>query len=314
MTINEHTTHFAGKPVVDWDPAKGLTDPAGTIPRISVDWDEGEKGVRWPEKLARLLGDPSAARLTGLVVGAWESVATGEQEAIDGIVAAIAAARERLPALTAVFVGDVVMEEAEISWIQQGDVSPILDAYPRLEHFRVRGGNGLVLGPLRHPSLKALVVESGGLDASVVRAVGQADLPALEHLELWLGDDGYGATATVEDLQPILVGDRFPRLRYLGLRDSHIADEVAAAVAAAPILQRIRVLDLLLGTLSDAGALALASSPAVARLEKLDIHHHYCSDAAIARLRALGIELDASERQDEDEDDNERYRYVAVSE
>ncbi len=35
----------------------------------------------------------------------------------------------------------------------------------------MRGGNGLRLGAIRHERLRSLVVESGGLDASVVRDV-----------------------------------------------------------------------------------------------------------------------------------------------
>jgi len=118
----------------------------------------------------------------------------------------------------------------------------------------------------------------------------------------------------VADLEPLLDGQRFPKLHYLGLRDSDIADEIAAAAASAPILDRIRTLDLSLGTLGDEGAEALLASPAVARLAKLDIHHHYCSDAMVARLNGLGVTVDASEQEGPDEYDGEFHRYVAVGE
>jgi hypothetical protein len=149
---------------------------------------------------------------------------------------------------------------------------------------------------------------------AIVRAVLNADLPNLEHLELWLGTEDYGANTTVADLDPLLGGERFARLHYLGLRDSDIADEIAVAVAGAPILDRIRTLDLSLGTLGDEGAAALLASPAVARLEKLDIHHHYCSDAMVARLNQLGITVDASEQEKADRFGGEAHRYVAVGE
>jgi hypothetical protein len=77
-------------------------------------------------------------------------------------------------------------------WIQQCDVSPLFAAYPRLEHFCVRGADGLSFGALRHDRLKSLIIQSGGLGANVVREVA-ADAPELEHLELWLGDENYGA-------------------------------------------------------------------------------------------------------------------------
>ena len=312
MTIEEHATHFAGKPVVDWDAAAGLTDPEGTIYRVGLSYDEADAGQRWTDRLAQLLADPGAARLGGLVVGYWDIL--NQEPTSAPVVEALVAARDRLPALRALFIGDIVREEHEISWIVQSDLSPLFNAYPRLEHLCVRGGEGLTLGALAHDHLRELTVQTGGLDGQVVREVAAARLPALEHLELWLGTEDYGGTATVEDLAPILAGTAFPRLRTLGLRDSAIADEIAAALAGAPLLERIRVLDLSLGTLTDAGAGALLASPALARLERLDIHHHYCSDATVARLEALGIAVDTSDPQEADESGGEVYRYVAVSE
>jgi hypothetical protein len=146
----------------------------------------------------------------------------------------------------------------------------------------------------------------------VVRAVGRADLPALEHLELWLGTEQYGADTTVADLKGIFAGKGLPALRYLGLRNSEIADAIARALARAPVLERIEVLDLSLGNLGDEGAEALLANPGVARLKKLDIHHHFVSDALMAQLDALGIEVDVSDPEEPDEDD--RGRYIAVSE
>ncbi len=314
MTISEHLTQFAGKPVADWEPDSPLADPEGTLYRLSLSYEEADAGTRWIDTFARLLDDPVAGRLRGLVVGIWFNLTQETDATSEPVVEALVAAREQLPNLTTLFLGDIIVEESEISWINQSDVSPLFDAYPRLEHFGVRGGDGLVLGRLRHERLRSLVVETGGLDVSVVRDICAAELPALEHLELWLGDEYYGANTTVDDLAPILSGTLFPKLRYLGLRDSEIADEIAAAVATAPVLERLRVLDLSLGTLGDEGAAALLAAPAVARLEKLDIHHHYCSDEMVAQLTALGIEVDVSERQTEEDYDGERYRYVAVSE
>jgi hypothetical protein len=147
-----------------------------------------------------------------------------------------------------------------------------------------------------------------------VQAAISAELPALEHLELWLGSRQYGANTTVADLGPVLSGAIFPRLRYLGLRDSEIANEIAVALAQSPILERIRILDLSLGILDDAGAAALLASPGVAQLEKLDVHHHYCSVPTVDQLKRLSIKVDASDRQEPDIWNGEEHRYVAVSE
>lgn len=308
MTISEHTTRFAGLPVEDWDPAVGIADPTGTLYRVSLADDEST----WIDYFATFLDDPAAGKIVGIVVGVWDE--PFEERGAEEVVEALVAARDRLPALRAIFLGDITYEECEISWIQQTDIAPLLAAYPELEHLCVRGGNGLTLGSLRHERLRSLTIQSGGLGADTVREVAAAQLPALEHLELWLGTPNYGGDATVEDLAPILAGGLFPKLRYLGLRDSQIADEVAVALAQAPILGQVEELDLSLGTLGNRGAAALLASPATARLRRLDIHHHYCSTEMVAQLRALGIELDASEREDDEGEDDESARYVSVSE
>ena len=115
----------------------------------------------------------------------------------------------------------------------------------------------------------------------------------------------------MEDLGPLLSGTLFPRLTFLGLCDSHLADPIAAALAASPLLRRLQTLDLSLGTLSDEGAQALLSSTHLAGLRRLDAHHHYCSGAMMARLKALPLDVDVSEPEDEKNYDG---RYVAVGE
>jgi hypothetical protein len=309
VPIGEHATRFAGLPIRDFSPSRGLANAARVAYRIRVDYDSEEK---FDELFAALVDAPGASELAAIVIGAWSSEMYDSTTAV--LVEALVAARDKLLSPKGLFLGDITYEENEISWIKQSDVSPLLSAYPHLEYFQVRGGDGLSLGKLDHANLRSLVVETGGLPASVVRQVAAAKLPALEHLELWLGTDEYGGDATVDDLRPILSGRLFPKLRYLGLRDCQKADEVAAAVALAPVLQQIKVLDLSLGTLGDMGAEALLASPAVARLEKLDIHYHFVSKELTDRLSALGIELDASDRQKPDKWDDEEHRYVAVSE
>lgn len=313
MTIEEHATEFAGYPVRDYDPEKGIADADAAAYRLTVEYDAGESGETMTALLARFLEDPASSRVRALVIGAWESV-YDSSNSTEPIVEALVASAASLPALRALFLADVTREESEISWIGQSDVTPLFDAYPALEHFRVRGGEGLRIGTLRHENLRSLVVETGGLDRAVVRGVASSDLPRLEHLELWLGSDGYGRTANLADLAPILQGEVFPALRYLGLRDCEGADEIAAAAAQAPILARIRVLDLSLGDLTDVGAQALAASPAVAGLVKLDIHFHFVSPEAVAALESLGIAVDASDPKEPERYRDEEFRYIAVSE
>jgi predicted DNA-binding WGR domain protein len=209
--------------------------------------------------LESFLADPAVALVQALVIGFC--FAEGG-EGSDEVVEALVSARERLPHVRALFLGDITYRENEISWINQSDLTGLLRAFPELEHFRARGGGSLALHKFEHENLRSLAFEASNLPREVVQAVGASSLPALEHLELWLGTEEYGANTTVADLKGILAGKTLPALRYLGLRNSEITDDIACALAQAPILVRLRVLDLSLGTLSDRGAEALLAIPA----------------------------------------------------
>lgn len=309
MTISESTEVFGGKPVRDYDPDAGLVDAASAAWRIAIDWDRYENDEKATDLLSSLLDDPNAGQVTALVFGDWGGTAEGNNSG--PVVEMLVDNASKLPRLTALFLGDMTFEECEVSWINQCDISPIYAAFPNLEELRIRGTMELSLGQLEHDRLRRLIIETGGLTVAQLRQVASAELPMLEHLEVWLGDDGYGWDGSADDVKPLLDGARFPKLKYLGLRNSQDADEIAEAAASAPVVTRIEVLDLSLGTMSDAGAAALASSTAVRSLKKLDVHHNYLTDAGVAKLSKLGIEVEAGDQQDTDEDGD---RYVAVSE
>jgi hypothetical protein len=314
MTINERLTHFAGMRVVDFDPEAVVEgDPSAVAWRVAlVDYDDETEDQTSPKFAAHFeafLASPVASAATALLIGAWGYPASNPVPLPELIAAA-----PRLPALRHLFIGDVTFEESEISWIKQGDVTPVFDAFPGLHTLRVRGTDGLELRPVRHAALRELAFESGGLPAGIVGAVAESDLPDLRHLELWLGTDNYGGDATVEDLTPILAGARWPALEYLGLRDAEIADAIAAAVAAAPVVARLHTVDMSMGALSDVGATALLTGQPLTHLRRLDLHHHFLTEPMEVRLREelepAGVEVDLSDRQQEEE----WGRFIAVSE
>lgn len=310
MTISNWCSRFAGFSVVEWsEKDEGTLEPSKAY-TIRLDYNEVEEGATWSDRFLRFLACPGSDQVSALIVGMWSASFGDADDGAEQIVETLVSARDRLPGLKALFFGDITYEECEMSWIQQTDVSPLMLAFDGLEHFRVRGGQGLSFGRLSHPNLKSLAVETGGMDVNLLRELITADLPNLEHLELWLGDDGYGWNGTVEDLQPVLSGKNFPKLKYLGLKNSCIADDIAKAVVTAPILERVEILDLSMGTLSDEGGAALAASEVIRGLKKLDLHHHFLTDDMQMKIKWLGIEVDLSEAEDPDED----YRYVSVGE
>lgn len=312
----DRKTQFTGKAVLDWEPGDPIPDPTTTIPRISATdvWGNGREGN---ELFQQFLADPASRTVTGLIFGLQKETT---EHYSDEIVQALVEHREHFPHLKALFLGDMMMEESEISWIGLGDVSPIFTAYPQLEHFGIRGcassytPPGLHFGILQHVHLKTLIVETGSMDRSVVHDILRSHLPALEHLELWTGSEDYLANVTSEDFALLFMDILFPNLRYLGLRDSEIANDLAIALSQSSLLERLWVLDLSLGLLDDTGAAALLHCPATQTLQKLDIHHHYCSEEMVQRLQTLGMEVDTREPQEADYYDGEEQRYVAVSE
>ncbi|MCF2531613.1 STM4015 family protein [Yinghuangia soli] len=242
-------------------------------------------------------------KVRALVIGYF---ATDILDGADGVVPVLVEHAGKFPALQHLFVGDIVGEEHEISWIPPEDVTPLLEAFPGLVGFGYRFGTGHgeaagpILRPVAHANLRRLAFQTGGMPAHLPAAVAASDLPALERLELWLGVEMYGGTVAVADLAGLLDGTRLPALRHLGLMNSEIQDEVASAVAVAPVVAQLESLDLSMGMLSDAGAEALLSGQPLTHLARLSVRHHFLSEPAAKRLAdslaASGVAVDVSER------------------
>ncbi|WP_436532457.1 STM4015 family protein [Actinoplanes sp. HUAS TT8] len=296
MTINEHLTTFAGLPIVEVDGEQEPDDPGAVAWRIDMEDFEADVS-EFEAALEKVLERAGPGGPAALVIGEWGSSYESEFPAEFMIKNAA-----RFSGLRALFIGEMTYEQCEISWINHNDITPLLEAFPALERLWVRGSQGLEISPGRYPALRELVLQSGGLPTSVIRAVSACDLPALEHLELWLGVSNYGGDARADDLATILGGRSLPALRHLGLCNAEIADEVAAAVAAAPVVARLGRLDLSLGTLGDVGAEALLAGQPLTHLETLDLHHHFMTAEMAQRVadELPGVTVDVSGQQNEE--------------
>lgn len=299
-----HATTFAKRKVEEFDPEIGITDLVDTAYAVRG-FDEWNQNIYFSTQFERLLQDPQVNQLEALVIGLWDG----------DIVDTLVAAKDRLTNLKAIFIGDIISSECEISWIRQSDISPVLEAYPNLEVLQVRGGDGLAFSPVRHDNLEALIVETGGLSRETIAQICSLDLPALNHLELWLGSDNYGGDSSIADLKPILDDLVFPHLDYLGLRNSEYSNEIAEAVVNSLLIDRVKVLDLSMGTLTEKGALALLDCPAVHQLDILNVSRNYLSEYAIIELSSqLDEQVMVGHPADGYWDGDEGDRYCAVAE
>ena len=288
---------FHGRPVTDFENADSWEGPQIAY-RLREEYDDE---VKIADRLATLLSQPGRDQLSALIIGAWSG--TGEGNDSSEVVADLVSAAPQLPGLRHLFLGDITSEESELSWINQSDLGPLLQAFPGLESLGVRGGSELSFSKLAHENLKKLVIQTGGLSRSTIREIFLCDFPALEHLELLFGEENYGFDGGVEDLQPLLSGRLFPKLKYLGLMNSVIANDIAAVLVNSPIVGRVESIDLSLGNLDDEGVRSLMALASHAQLRRLNISHHYASKETVGALvKALPFEVVAEDRQEPEDD------------
>ena len=74
MPIGDYTSTFAGRPIQNYTPDEGLSDPSGSAIRVAGGWDEGEKGQTIAGVLEALFSSDGADRIEALVVGPWEEM------------------------------------------------------------------------------------------------------------------------------------------------------------------------------------------------------------------------------------------------
>lgn len=308
MAINNNETKFYGLKIEAFIPGEPLKS-SKIAPRIQCDEYRGPNLKNTVETFAALHADPKAKELKALVVGPYaEQYGETGAKVFEQLTSAESLAA--MPALEAIFMGEMTYEEQEISWINVGDIGVLLDGRPLLKHLRVRGTNDFEIDSKGHDVLDTLILESGGLPRRVLTTLSvEGMFPNLSTLSIWLGSEDYGADHSVDDLMPILSGRLYPKLTTLGLCNSEYSDDIARAIADAPILSQLDTLDLSYGTLSDEGAQALLESPAIKKLKKLIIRHHYISEDVQEQLGELGPEVTLEDAQAADGED--RYIYCA---
>lgn len=281
--------------------------------KYSYSYEEHEEQGKGPENMVQdILEDPDFPGLAELIIGDWGN---SYEESCQAILDGIAGQAGRFSHIEKLFVGDMDFEECEVSWIMQGDYSKLWAALPNLKELTVKGSMDLELGEISHEGLEALTIICGGLPGSVIKSVQNAKLPNLKKLLLYIGVEDYGFDGNADTVKEFLEKSDFPQLAYLGIADSEIQDELAAAVVGSKYMGQIRTLDLSLGTLTDQGGeLLLEKIPEYPNVEVLDVHYNYLSDGMVRRLEQLPVEVDASENNEPDEYHGKLYLNAMLTE
>jgi uncharacterized protein (TIGR02996 family) len=203
--------------------------------------------------------------------------------------------------------------ETESSWTALGDASEMWAKLPRLERLRLQMNLGGYQGPstigtFDLPKLQRLEVVTGGLAADNARSFVSSKLPELVSMVLWFGDDNYGGTTTVKDLEPLFAGANVPKLVRLGLVNCSFTDEIVDALAPSKLLGQLEELSLEHGSLDDAGVQKIvAHADAFRHLKSLDLNNNNLTSNGIAAARAVCPIVSSEQRGADD-------RYVPLSE
>ena len=281
--------------------------------KYTYDWDEYEGGNKDAKTMFQeILEDPKLPELEEIIVGCWgESWDNDAQAILDGIVEH----KDKFSHIKSLFIGDMEYDECEVSWIEQGDYSKLWEALPQLESLTIKGSMKLILGEIKHQNLKSLQIICGGLPSSILAAIGEAELPELRNLLLYIGVEDYGFDGDVSDIESMLSKSNFSKLEVLGIMDSEIQDEITEVVVKSKYIDQIKALDLSMGSLSDmGGGILLEELPKHKNIEAVNLEYHYMSDEMMEKLQGLAVPVNVEDQQEDDEYDGEFYRWPMLTE
>ena len=277
--------------------------------RFALSYDEFENEEKLLDKI---LKDKHLSEYKQLTIGCWDYECEDCADLVKGIVEH----KDKFEHLEGLFWGDIDQEEQEISWIEQTNLSPMLDIMPHLKELKIKGTNNLRLGQTSRPELRSLEIISGGLPSEVVDDIVKSDYPNLEKLILYVGVVDYGFDGSLDVFRPLLSKEKFPRLTCLGLVNAEEEDQVVEMLLSCDLLPQLKVLDISAGVLTDKGAqLLLDNREKIAHLELINMRYNYLTKEMCKRLHEeLPMKVDTSDRQDAEEYDGEVYYFPLITE
>ncbi len=280
--------------------------------KFYLEYDEQEEGITLVQKLKEYFEENNTYEQESITIGYWEEA---WEESPKSVINYMIENKSKFPNLKKIYLGDMTYEECEVSWIIHTDVAPLLNEFD-LEVLTIKGANGLRLSDVKNDTLKKLTIISGGIGRDLLQDILKAEFPDLEHLELYIGVGDYGFDGDISSLEPFMKRDNFPNLKYLGLKNSEIQDEICEKILYSDIINDLEVLDLSFGTLSDKSAkLILENTHKLSHLKKLDLTYNYISNGLIEEVTKAFSNLSTQllidrHKAEIDEEDDWRYPYI----
>jgi hypothetical protein len=184
------------------------------------------------------------------------------------------------------------------------DIRPLLKLFPDLEYLSINGNfhnffssNNQQLNNFRGDrssgsKLKTLIID----DLNVNRTISSLypiDLPELEYFEIWFNDN-QNIIPTVKAIGQILSGKAAPKLKYLGLCNCQMADDLVKALVQTPIIEKLAVLDLKMGAMTDISVKHILDCSNFSNLKLLNVSNNCLSNLAIEQLMKLPFKIEAA--------------------
>jgi uncharacterized protein (TIGR02996 family) len=284
-------------------------------------WRDEQLSVQNCAELVRLIPKVSSARLVReLVIG---SPKVDDEFGFHDTIKELVKVMPGLPNLRRMVLGDFTYEDSELSWSHLG---PLKDFWPvagKLEYLKIRAGS-MDLGKIHAPELRELRIETGGFSKKNLESLANANLPKLETLNVWFGQDNYGCDIEPKHLAPFIenLAKKFPKLKHLGLANSTYGNEIAPLLVKAKILKQLETLDLSMSHLTDAGLRVYAEAKdSFKSLTSLSLSRCLLGKEGIKLAKTLCKTVKTDDQDspgeyqpDPDDPDGDYYRYSAVGE
>lgn len=279
--------------------------------KYKLTYDDYDNGKTDTDLLNKIINDKKLPDIKQLTIGCWDYESGDCSDLVEGIIAN----KEKFAHVEGLFWGDIDQEESEVSWIEQTDLSSMLDSMPKLSELKIKGTNGLSIGQKARPEIKSLEIISGGLPTSVVEDVIKSDFPNLEKLVLYVGVDDYGYDGSIEQFKPLFSKDKFPKLKYLGLVNAVEEDQIVELFLSSDILPQLETMDISAGVLTDKGGqLLLDNVDKIKHLKFINMEYNYLTEEMQKKLSQLPVKVNVSDPQDIDEDYDEWGGFPMITE